>query len=461
MCSSAGIVDARRPVLHVVGERGAQAEVVERGRAQLPDQMIDVAIELLRDGFERARCARRDRASRAQASLRLRDLAAERRQLLAELVVHLARDAAALVFLREHEPRQELGRAPARPRARCRSVEIEVRADDADDRRRRARGGRGSRATGRGCSGRPCAAAGTRPRRSARRAARSRSAPAPPPCRRGGAAAPTRARAARSRLRRSRASASIAASTPRCRSRGSSPTRLPGRRRMPGAGALRSRAAPPRPSSVAVMSRIVRYEQRRRGRRPRAASRWRGRRSTPPSRRRMRSSMAAGRRRLAAAADARRAGDRGSRRWNRSKSELPSSCRRLAAPTSRSAAGVGEHDAAVAADDDAVGRALDQPAKSFVRVGHSLGSPAAQLIRMDQPRRACPSVKICRRRRVGQLPRTVAMQGLRRSRLHARQPARNGFNSSCSTRWYCSWRTSRSWCSGRSWRRWPGRRCSP
>ena len=43
-----GDVHPHRPVLNVVRERRAQAEVVERGRPQLPDQMIDVAIELLR-----------------------------------------------------------------------------------------------------------------------------------------------------------------------------------------------------------------------------------------------------------------------------------------------------------------------------------------------------------------------------------------------------------------------------
>ena len=48
-----GDADALRPVLHVVGERRAQAEIVERGGPQLPDEMIDVAVELLRDRLER------------------------------------------------------------------------------------------------------------------------------------------------------------------------------------------------------------------------------------------------------------------------------------------------------------------------------------------------------------------------------------------------------------------------
>jgi hypothetical protein len=39
----------------------------------------------------------------------------ERRQLLAELIVHFARDAAPFVFLREHEAREGIRCAPAPP----------------------------------------------------------------------------------------------------------------------------------------------------------------------------------------------------------------------------------------------------------------------------------------------------------------------------------------------------------
>ena len=59
--------DAIRPVLHVVRQRRAQAEIVERGRTKLPDQVIDVAVEPLRDGFDairRARASRRGRRTR-------------------------------------------------------------------------------------------------------------------------------------------------------------------------------------------------------------------------------------------------------------------------------------------------------------------------------------------------------------------------------------------------------------
>ena len=52
---------ARRPVLDVVGQRRAQAEIVERGRPELPDEMIDVAIE---------RCATASSARPARAGRR-------------------------------------------------------------------------------------------------------------------------------------------------------------------------------------------------------------------------------------------------------------------------------------------------------------------------------------------------------------------------------------------------------
>ena len=105
---SAGNADAPRPVLHVVGERRAQTEVVECRRAQLPHQLIDVAIELPRD-LSRARSrAPASSGEPLHASFIASIAAAERRQLFAELVVHLARDPSPLVFLREDQPRQQL-----------------------------------------------------------------------------------------------------------------------------------------------------------------------------------------------------------------------------------------------------------------------------------------------------------------------------------------------------------------
>ena len=47
-----GNADALRPVLDVVGQRGPQAEVVERGRAELPDELIHVPIEAPGDRLE-------------------------------------------------------------------------------------------------------------------------------------------------------------------------------------------------------------------------------------------------------------------------------------------------------------------------------------------------------------------------------------------------------------------------
>ncbi len=61
------------------------------------------------------------------------DAAAERRQLLAELVVHLARDAPPLVLLGEDEAGEELRARPLGFRLTALG-EVEVRADDAHDR---------------------------------------------------------------------------------------------------------------------------------------------------------------------------------------------------------------------------------------------------------------------------------------------------------------------------------------
>ena len=57
----------------------------------------------------------------------------ERRELLAELIVHVAGDAPALVLLHEHEVGQELG-ARVLGLALLPLGQIEVRADDSDDR---------------------------------------------------------------------------------------------------------------------------------------------------------------------------------------------------------------------------------------------------------------------------------------------------------------------------------------
>ena len=67
VCNSRGNVDARRPVLHVVRQRRPQAEVVEGCRPELPDEMVDVAIEALGDASSASTCSARSGVSR-QAS---------------------------------------------------------------------------------------------------------------------------------------------------------------------------------------------------------------------------------------------------------------------------------------------------------------------------------------------------------------------------------------------------------
>ena len=73
--------------------------------------MIDIAIELVGDGLERFnRCAQ---VGIARAYLLERgDSMAECRELLAELIVHLACDPPPLIFLREDEPCEQVGARP-------------------------------------------------------------------------------------------------------------------------------------------------------------------------------------------------------------------------------------------------------------------------------------------------------------------------------------------------------------
>ena len=121
---------SRRPVAHVIGERSRQSQVVEHRRPQLPHQMLNVAIEALHHRLQCPDFSCRRQADRGTPTAG-RQPVLERRQLFAELVVHLACDAAAFVLLGEHQPREQLG-----PRALGFRLlplrEIEVRADDAD-----------------------------------------------------------------------------------------------------------------------------------------------------------------------------------------------------------------------------------------------------------------------------------------------------------------------------------------
>ena len=127
-----GDAGALGPLLDVVGERRPQPEIVERGRPELPHELIDVAIEPFGDLGERGDVVRQVGALAARVPEQ-RDAQAERRQLLAELIVHVARDAPPLVFLDEDEVRQQLG-------ARTLGLplpafgQIEMGADDPDHR---------------------------------------------------------------------------------------------------------------------------------------------------------------------------------------------------------------------------------------------------------------------------------------------------------------------------------------
>ena len=100
-------VDPLRPVLDVVGEGRAQAEIVERRWPELPDQVLDVAVELLGHGFECFDlCAQVGPI--AARGLEHSDAELQRRQLLAELIVHLARDPPPLVLLGKGQPGVQL-----------------------------------------------------------------------------------------------------------------------------------------------------------------------------------------------------------------------------------------------------------------------------------------------------------------------------------------------------------------
>ena len=116
-----GDADAIGPVLHVVGQRRSEAEVVERCRAQLPSEPIHVLIEAQGYRFEGIDFAGEVRAVNAQL-LQPADPQRQRRQMLSELVVHVSSNAATLVLLGEHEPCQQLGAAAFGFRCACRSV---------------------------------------------------------------------------------------------------------------------------------------------------------------------------------------------------------------------------------------------------------------------------------------------------------------------------------------------------
>src|SRR5436189_6094933 len=119
-----GDSDACRPVLNVVGHRGTDTEIVERGWTKLPHELIDVAIQPLGDRFDRVD----QRPPEIALSTRVLEHAnaeRERGELLTELVVHFTGNSPPLILLRKDEASEKLGPCAFRLRAfpRC---EIEI-----------------------------------------------------------------------------------------------------------------------------------------------------------------------------------------------------------------------------------------------------------------------------------------------------------------------------------------------
>src|SRR6185503_5513654 len=124
--------DASRPVLNVVGKRGAQPQIVECGWTKLPDELVDVVIQSFGDLFDGIN----QRAVRFQMSARILQHANPQRkrgELLTKLIVHFSSDAPALVLLREDETSEEFAARAFRLGALPRR-QIEVGSDNADDR---------------------------------------------------------------------------------------------------------------------------------------------------------------------------------------------------------------------------------------------------------------------------------------------------------------------------------------
>ncbi len=95
-----------RPVGHDDRQRAGQAQLVEDDGAQRRDDVVELAVDLggerIEMGDELAqRGVAHQRRERAQRQL-------QRREVLAQRVVQLARDAAPLVLLRSREPVQQL-----------------------------------------------------------------------------------------------------------------------------------------------------------------------------------------------------------------------------------------------------------------------------------------------------------------------------------------------------------------
>ena len=86
----------RRPLPDEPRQRRGQPEIVEHGRAQLPGEEVEIAVDLLRSGPARVDLPRL-RPPTARVPLERQP---QRGELLAEVVVEIAGDARALVLLR-------------------------------------------------------------------------------------------------------------------------------------------------------------------------------------------------------------------------------------------------------------------------------------------------------------------------------------------------------------------------
>ena len=107
MCSSARIPNRFDQLPAYSAQRGGEAETLQHRWPQLPHAERDVLVELPRQVLQRfnlrvgGRAFGRQRLERFQRQT-------QRRHLLSELIVQLARDAPPFVFLRQDQPGEQL-----------------------------------------------------------------------------------------------------------------------------------------------------------------------------------------------------------------------------------------------------------------------------------------------------------------------------------------------------------------
>ena len=96
-----------RPFPEEFAERAGQSDVVQAGRAKLPCEELDVGIQALRDAIGLLDAILQLRSGLG-ARFQTLQIQTERRHLLAEVIVEVARDASAFVFLDRHEALQQI-----------------------------------------------------------------------------------------------------------------------------------------------------------------------------------------------------------------------------------------------------------------------------------------------------------------------------------------------------------------